>query len=203
MALRAEGGGIALSGDEFYNAACGGHVSIEYLFSPLTSYTLSPLRGPLPLKGTQGALRDWLSVSYGMISILVIGSLRSPPYPAVPDFPLCRGQNKTPRDNLLINPPLEMTVLAGSIGHAFDVRVQRVQRVVLSPSRAMSFIGLPGRPTPSTTGVVPLPLQAGGGKFTGERSLSRLRARIYEGSSIECRRLFPYFPKREGGGLLL
>ena len=34
------------------------------------------------------------------------------PYPAVPDFPLCRGQNKTPRDNLLINPPLEMTVLA-------------------------------------------------------------------------------------------
>ena len=34
------------------------------------------------------------------------------PYPAVPDFPLCRGQNKTPRDNLLINPPLEMTVAA-------------------------------------------------------------------------------------------
>ena len=25
-----EGCGIALSGDEFYNAACGGHVSIEY-----------------------------------------------------------------------------------------------------------------------------------------------------------------------------
>ena len=37
------------------------------------------------------------------------------PYPAVPDFPLCRGQNKTPRDNLLINPPLEMTVAASSI----------------------------------------------------------------------------------------
>ena len=93
-----------------------------------------------------------------------------------------------------------MTILAGSIGHAFDVRVQRV---VLSPSRAMSFIGLPGRPTPSTTGVVHLPLQAGGGKFTGERSLSRLRARIHEAFSIECRRLFLYFPKREGGGLLL
>ena len=45
-----EGGGIALSGDEFYNAACGGHVSIEYLFSPLTSYTLSRYAG-LPLKG--------------------------------------------------------------------------------------------------------------------------------------------------------
>ena len=209
----------------------------------------------------KSALRDDLAVSYGIITILLTGSLRSPPpIRAAPDFPLFRGKNKTPRDNLLINPPLEMTVLAaplssfrpkrsgvekshasdgtggitvgdlstqriigavpacppyrhaaplemtilaGSIGHAFDMRVQRVQRVVISPSRAISFIGLPGRPTPSTTGVVPLPLQAGGGKFTGERSLSRLRARIYEGSSIECRRLFPYFPKREGGGLLL
>mgnify|MGYP005861610169 CR=1 FL=1 len=37
-------------GDEFYNAACGGHVHIEYLFSPLTSYTLSRYAG-LPLKG--------------------------------------------------------------------------------------------------------------------------------------------------------
>ena len=27
----------------------------------------------------KSALRDWLSVSYGMIRILVIGSLRSPP----------------------------------------------------------------------------------------------------------------------------
>ena len=27
----------------------------------------------------KSALRDWLSVSYGMLSILVIGSLRSPP----------------------------------------------------------------------------------------------------------------------------
>ena len=34
----------------------------------------------------KSVLRDWLSVSYGMISILVIGSLRSPPYPAAPDF---------------------------------------------------------------------------------------------------------------------
>ena len=156
-----------------------------------------------------------------MISILRIGSLRSPPpfrlrrtspresvshdsQVALLPYESCSlatpsgGPNKTPRDNLLtwymnhwggrslgsehhgsgsrLPPyrhaaPLEMTILAGSIGHAFDVRVQRVQRVVLSPSRAMSFIGLPGRPTPSTTGVVPLPLQAGGGKFTGARRL--------------------------------
>ena len=39
----------------------------------------SPLRGPLPLKGTQEALRDLLSVSYSMKTILLTGSLRSPP----------------------------------------------------------------------------------------------------------------------------
>ena len=43
----------------------------------------------------KSALRDWLPVSYGMISTLVIGSLRFPPYPAVPDFPLSGGQNKS------------------------------------------------------------------------------------------------------------
>ena len=70
-----------------------------------------------------------------MISILVISRCAAPPYPAAPDFlhgkachtilrSLCSltnrvplpphpgEQNKTPRDNLLINPPLEMTVLA-------------------------------------------------------------------------------------------
>ena len=38
------------------------------------------------------ALRDDLAVSYGMIGILLIGSLRSPPpIRAAPDFPLFRG----------------------------------------------------------------------------------------------------------------
>ena len=44
-----------------------------------------------------------LSMSYGMIRILLIGSLRSPPYSAAPDFPLFRGQNKTPRNTLFIS----------------------------------------------------------------------------------------------------
>ena len=60
----------------------------------------------------KSALRDLLSVPYGMISILVISRCAAPPYPAAPDFPPSGGQNKTPRDSLLINPPLEMTVLA-------------------------------------------------------------------------------------------
>ena len=62
--------------------------------------------GGLPLGAMliKSALRDWLSVSYGMISMLVIGSLHSPPpIRAAPDFPLCRGQNKTPRNTLFIN----------------------------------------------------------------------------------------------------
>ena len=74
----------------------------------------------------KSALRDLLSVPYGMISILVISRYAAPPYPAAPDFlhgkachtilrslcsltnrvplpPLCRGQNKTPRNTLFIN----------------------------------------------------------------------------------------------------
>ena len=53
-ALRAEGCGIALTGDEYYNAAFRRSrphsVSLSFFPSP----TPSPLRGPLPLKGTQG-----------------------------------------------------------------------------------------------------------------------------------------------------
>ncbi len=52
----------------------------------------------------KSALRVWLSVSYSMIRILVIGSLRSPPpIRAAPDFPLFRGKNKTQRNTLFIN----------------------------------------------------------------------------------------------------
>ena len=46
----------------------------------------------------KSALRINLSASYVMIGILLTGSLRSPPpIRAAPDFPLFRGQNKTPR----------------------------------------------------------------------------------------------------------
>ena len=49
-----------------------------------------------------------------MISTLVISRYAAPPFPLRGTSPLCRGQNKTLRDNLLINPPLEMTVAAGT-----------------------------------------------------------------------------------------
>ena len=52
----------------------------------------------------KSALRDLLSVSYGMISILRIGSLRSPPpIRAAPDFPLFRGKNKALKSNPFIS----------------------------------------------------------------------------------------------------
>ena len=43
----------------------------------------------------KSALRVHLSVSYGMISILVISRYAAPPYPAAPDFPPSGGQNKS------------------------------------------------------------------------------------------------------------
>ena len=52
----------------------------------------------------KSALRDLLLVSYDMKTILLTGSLRSPPpIRAAPDFPLCRRQNKTPRNALFIS----------------------------------------------------------------------------------------------------
>ena len=41
---------------------------------------------PLRAMSIKPALRDLLSVSYDMITILLTGSLRSPPYPVAPDF---------------------------------------------------------------------------------------------------------------------
>ena len=60
-------------------------------FQRVQSVEVSPLRAML----IKSALRDWLYGSYGMIRMLVIGSLRSPPpIRAAPDFPLFRGQNR-------------------------------------------------------------------------------------------------------------
>ena len=51
----------------------------------------------------KSALRDLLSVSYGIVSILVISRYEAPPYPAAPDCPPSGGQNKTPQNILFIS----------------------------------------------------------------------------------------------------
>ena len=78
--------------------------SRQHRVSILSAYLVHPfpLRGTSP-QGETRALRDWLSVSYGMIRMLVISRYAAHPYPAAPDFPLCRGQNKTPRIILFIS----------------------------------------------------------------------------------------------------
>ena len=68
-ALRAEGCGIALTGDEYEVSVTG------FTFSVIWHDRHSA---------------DWLA------------ALASP-YPASPDFPLFRGQNKTPRNTLFIS----------------------------------------------------------------------------------------------------
>jgi len=55
----------------------------HWIFRSLRSLT-NPV--PLPPQGETRALRDWLSVSYSMISVLVISRYAAPPYPAAPDF---------------------------------------------------------------------------------------------------------------------
>ena len=87
-----------------------------------------------------------------MIGILVISRCAAPPYPAAPDFPLFRGQNKTPRNILFIN---GSTV---SMGYSATVHIlhRMCKLVKVSPKpahkRALLLIDQPN---------------CGGGKGTG------------------------------------
>ena len=93
-ALRAEGCGLPLRAMSIIMPPFGGHVHLEchnhsyprtHRLRWMASHWirgsfLSPMNPvPLPPQGETRALRNWLSMSYGMTSILVIGSLRSPP----------------------------------------------------------------------------------------------------------------------------
>ncbi len=69
--------------------AAGGFLSLTGPLAPRV--VVSPLRA-ISIKS---ALRDLLSVSYGMIGILLISRYAAPPYPAAPDFPPSGGQNKS------------------------------------------------------------------------------------------------------------
>ena len=62
--------------------------SRQHRVSILSAYLVHPfpLRGTSP-QGETRALRDLLSVSYDIVSILVISRCAAPPYPAAPDFP--------------------------------------------------------------------------------------------------------------------
>ena len=58
---------------------------------------------PLRTMSMKSALRDLLSVSYDMISILVISRYAAPPYPAAPDFPPSGGKNKALKSSPFIS----------------------------------------------------------------------------------------------------
>ena len=61
--------------------------SRQHRVSILSAYLVHPfpLRGTSP-QGETRALQDLLSVSYDIVSILVISRYAAPPYPAAPDF---------------------------------------------------------------------------------------------------------------------
>ena len=83
-AFQAEGCGIARRAMSFISRL---RRSRQHRVSILSAYLVHPfpLRGTSP-QGETRALRDWLSVSYSMISTLVISRYAAPPYPAAPDF---------------------------------------------------------------------------------------------------------------------
>ena len=88
-----KGGGIALRAMSFIMppsavTSTSSVIIILTLVHPFaTSWPSSP-------KGDARTLRDLLSASYGIVSILVISRCAASPYPTSWDFPLFRGQNK-------------------------------------------------------------------------------------------------------------
>ena len=88
----------------------------------------------------KSALRIYLSVSYGMISILLIGSLRSPPPIRVaPDFPLFREQNKTPRNTLFINGSTVSTGYSATVEVLHRTSTVGRSKAPRLPIKALSF----------------------------------------------------------------
>ena len=108
------------------------------------------------------SLRDLLSVSYGMISILVISRCAAPPYPAAPDFPLFRGQNKTPRNTLFISGSTVSTGYSATVEVLHRTSKWGEVRRLACPLRRFPFAAPPN---------------CGGGKGTGFAG-SRRRLRI-------------------------
>ena len=100
----------------------------------------------------KSALRDLLSVSYGIVSILVISRYAAPPYPAAPDFPPSGGQNKTPRNILFINGSTVSTGYSATV-HILH-RMCKLVKVSPKPAHKRAFL------------LIDQP-NCGGGKGTG------------------------------------
>ncbi len=142
-----------------------------------TSWPSSP-------KGGARTLRDLLSVSYGKITILLTGSLRSPPlsglrrtspresvshdsqvaslpYESCSLAPLFRGQNKTPQNTLFINGSTVSTGYSAPVEVLHGTSKWGEVRRLACPLRRFPFAAPPN---------------CGGGKGTGfVRSRRRLR----------------------------
>ena len=103
----------------------------------------------------KSALRDWLSVSYGMKTILLTGSLRSPPPIRLPlsgcaGFLPVQGQNKTPRNTLFINGSTVSTSYCATELRGWQRRYKKWRRRRrTSPAQRYYIPPESGRPEPA------------------------------------------------------
>ena len=133
----------------------------------------------------KSALRDWLSVSYGIISILVVSRYAAPPYPAAPDFlhgkachtilrSLCSLTNRVPlpphpgdriKHSMLSCRDMAPWLSIHSAPACGGKVVAPATKGGIAEMACSTYDSFLHVPTPSTAYAVPLPLQAGGGKF--------------------------------------
>ena len=115
----------------------------------------------------KSALRIYLSASYGKISILLTSSLCSPPpIRAAPDFPLCRGQNKTPRNTLFINGSTVSTGYSATVEVLHRTSKWGEVRRLACPLRRFPFAA-----PPNCGGKVVAPATKGGLHFFARRAI--------------------------------
>ena len=93
-ALRAEGCGVGFAFGHAYGVRVDGATPRRFLsFLSLTAFQAEGCGIALRAMSIKSALRAWLSMSYGIVSILVISRYAAPPLIRLrPDFPLCRGR---------------------------------------------------------------------------------------------------------------
>ena len=126
---------------------------------------------PLRAMSIKSALRDWLSMSYGMknnsAELSAFG--RYTPYPAAPDFPRKRGQNKTPRNTLFINGSTVSTGYSATVEVLHRTSKWGEVRRLACPLRRFPFAA-----PPNCGGKVVAPATKGGLHFHARRAVVKV-----------------------------
>ena len=121
-------------------------------------------------------------MSYGKITILLTGLLRSPPpIRAAPDFPLFRGKNKTQRNTLFINGSTVSTGYSATVEVLHRTSKWGEVRRLACPLRRFPFAA-----PPNCGGKVVAPATKGGMHFLARRAVVKVLYKLAPSINLEA-----------------